>query len=98
DKSRLGAFEKWRKESLEFLKQWPEGWAAPLPEVALKMKDANAAPETNFTVQADATVALTDKPRDSLKLSLALPPGRISAIRLEIVPQELPVEKRTPRK
>jgi hypothetical protein len=62
------------------------------------MKDTNAAPETNFTVQADSIVALTDKARDSLKLSLALPPGRISAIRLEIVPQELPVEKRTPRK
>jgi len=97
-KEKQPAFERWRKESVSFLNQWPSGWAMPKPAVALRMKETNAAPETNFTVKADSTVNFSDKPKEALKLSLPLTNMWMSAIRLEIVPQELANEKRTGRK
>src|SRR5438132_5891299 len=52
DKGERQAFERWRKASLSFLKQWPSGWAWPEPEVALKMKNTNDVELTNFAVQS----------------------------------------------
>lgn len=87
------AFSEWRDASLAFLKQSPDGWFAPAPEVALKLKDAKLAVETNFTVQADATVTLTSAAKENLTLTLPLPAMTISAIRIEIVPQQNALQK-----
>jgi hypothetical protein len=78
----------WKESSLSFLKQSPTGWVTPLPEVMLKMKDTNAVAQTNFTVQMDGTVLLSSEAKSSTKLTLPLADIWISAIRLEITPQE----------
>jgi hypothetical protein len=88
------AYESWRSQSLAFLKQAPDGWITPAPEVALRMKDTNAVPQTNFTVHADRRILFSDLPKENLKVSLSLPPGRFTAIRLEITPHEGSGEKR----
>src|SRR5439155_9126574 len=54
-----------------------------------RMKETNAVAETNFTVTADGTVRFSDGVKESSKLSLPLSNQWVSAIRLEIVPQEL---------
>jgi hypothetical protein len=98
NKEQQADFHKWQQESLSFLKLWPEGWATPRPEVSLHLKDTNSEPATNFSFQANNTVVFTDKPRETLKLSLPLSNMWVSAIRLEIVPQEISGEKRATRK
>jgi hypothetical protein len=98
DRLKQAAFEQWRKSSLAFLKQWPTGWVIPSPGVALQMKDTNSIAQTNFTVRADASVAFSDQPKENLKLTLGLSNTWVSAIRLEIVPQEGAVDKTGRRK
>jgi hypothetical protein len=80
-------FEAWRKSSLEFLSQHSTGWLAPIPDVALHMKDTNAVPETNFVVATDGTVKLSALPRESTRFILPVSRIWVSAIRLEILPQ-----------
>jgi hypothetical protein len=79
------AFESWRKESLQFLERWGDGWVSPVPEVALRMKDTNAVAQTNFTIEADGWVSFNAEPKESLKLTLAPSNMWVSALRLEIV-------------
>ncbi len=92
------AFVDWSKAALAFLKQWPGGWATPRPEITLQMKDTNSVPQTNFTVQADATVLFSDEAKESTKLTLPLSGQWLAAIRVEIVPQAIAEEQRTSRK
>src|SRR5258706_8280516 len=98
DRQKQSAFDQWRKSSLAFLKQAPNGWAVPRPEVILKMKDTNSVAQTNFTLQSATAVAFSDKPKEDLKFSLPLSNMWVSAIRLEIVPQEDAIDKTTRRK
>ena len=98
DKQQQSAFQDWRKWSLNFLKQSPDGWTSPKPEITLRMKDTNSVPETNYTVQADATVSFSDNPKENLKFTLPLSNMWIAAIRLEIIPQEAAAEKKMRRK
>ena len=85
----VAAFESWRKQSLTFLKAWPTGWASPEPVVDVRMKDTNSVAETNFTVVTDGRITFSDKAKESTKISLSLSNVWVSAIRLEIVPQEV---------
>jgi len=87
DEQREAAFHQWCQVSREFLRQWPDGWAVPQPEVTFKMKDINAVPGTNFTVSADATISFSDQPKSEVKVALTLPGMWVSAIRLEVVPE-----------
>src|SRR5436190_12048357 len=73
DAQKQAAFEVWRKTGSDFLSKWPNGWAAPAPKVALRLKDAKAQAETNVTVQADATVILSTAAKENLKITLRLP-------------------------
>ena len=91
-------FEIWRQASRKFLKQWPGGWAAPKPEVALKFKDTNIVAQTNFTLQSDATVSFSDNVKENTKFTLPVSNGWIAAIRLEIVPQEIKEAKKMAQK
>jgi len=49
--------------------------------------------QTNFTIQANGTVTLTDQPRESLQLTLPVSNLWVSAIRLEIVVEEGAIPK-----
>jgi len=60
------------KASLAFLKQWPSGWATPTPEVTLRMKDTNEVAGTNFSVQPDASISFSEKPKQETKVALRL--------------------------
>src|ERR1051325_11180463 len=70
DKKAKAAFDEWRAASRAFFRKSPDGWLAPRPEVALKMKNTNSVAATNFTVQPDGTVLLTRQPRDGTSLAL----------------------------
>ncbi len=87
------AFEAWRSQSRAFLEQWPDGWAAPTPTVALKTKDAKTVSATNYTIQADSTVTFGSTEKESTRLTLPLTNMWVAAIRLEILPQEGAAEK-----
>src|SRR6266404_1643706 len=88
DKELKIEYEAWRKSSVAFLKQSPDGWTTPEPEVTIRKKDTNAVAQTNFTVQTDSTVTLTDEPRESLQLTLPVSNLWVSALRLEVGVQE----------
>ncbi len=98
DKQRSREFAAWRKSSRGFLKQWPDGWVTPRPEVTLVAKDINETAKTEFTVQADGIVALNGQSKETVRLSLSLSNIWVAALRLEIVPQEEVGEKPTGRK
>jgi hypothetical protein len=80
------AFDAWRQASRRFLKQFPTGWSTPTPEVALRIKDTNAVPATNFTLKADGTVAFSDRAKENTRFTLPLSEAWLAAIRLEIAP------------
>jgi len=94
DQQKQKTFEDWRKSSLAFLERWPTGWAMPKPEVILRMRDTNNLSLTNFTVQADAFIRFSDKPKESTRITLPLSNMWLAAIRLEIAPQEVKAEKK----
>jgi len=88
DKDQQSDFAEWKVSGLAFLKRSPNGWATLVPEVTLRMKDTNAVAQTNFTVQSDGTVLLSNEAKSSAKFALPLSDMWLSAIRLEITPQE----------
>lgn len=79
-------YEAWQVSSLHFLKQHPEGWFTPSPEVALVMHNTNSAPETNFVLRADGSVQLSEEQREKTELSLSAPDLWVNAVRLEVEP------------
>jgi hypothetical protein len=92
------AFEEWLRESRQFAKRWPTGWASPPPQVTLKMKDTNSPPATNFTVRAGGAITFTDNPKENTTVTLPVSHQWISAIRLEIEPQSVKELQKTPAK
>ncbi|MBI3852829.1 MAG: PSD1 domain-containing protein [Verrucomicrobia bacterium] len=92
------AFDEWRLASENFLKQWPDGWASPPPQVTLKMKDTNAVPGTNFTVQADMTISFSDQAKENLRVTLPLSNSWIAAVRVQLLSQEAAADAATQKK
>jgi hypothetical protein len=86
-------FAEWRKAGAAFLKQWPDGWAVPSPELVVVMKDTNAVATTNYSVKLDGEVQFSEKPMDDVKFKLQLTNIWLAAIRLEIVPREVREDK-----
>ncbi|HTL56904.1 MAG TPA: PSD1 and planctomycete cytochrome C domain-containing protein [Candidatus Limnocylindrales bacterium] len=93
DRQASADFQQWRKVGLAFFKDWPTGWATPMPEVALHMKDTNAVAATNFTLETDGWVSFTSEPKQDLKISLPPCSKVLCAIRLEVVPFPDPENK-----
>ena len=87
DTARAATFEAWRKASLAFLEQHPDGWATPAPKVAIHTEKPDPATQTNFTVQTDGTVVLGNTARENVQVTLPVDEP-IAAIRVEIVPAE----------
>jgi len=70
----------WETEAKEFLKRHPLGWLQPKPEFINTI--------TNASISADGDVLLPDKPKDgNVQLRLALEPGWLAAIRVELLPE-----------
>lgn len=98
------AFDKWQTASRAFLKQHPDGWATPVPQVSLKLKNTNAVATTNFTLRPDGAVTFTREPHESTTLKLSVSNQWLAAIRLQVAPHEAatsdtkskPKSKRTP--
>src|SRR5437660_2066611 len=82
------AFDQWRQRSAEFLKQWPSGWATPLPTVTLPDNDTNAPLKTTFTVESDGSIFFDGLPVDNTRVELELPRGWLSAIQVELIPDD----------
>jgi hypothetical protein len=84
DPKLTAAFEDWCKSAQEFLRKSPTGWLTPAPE-PLSAK-ATSTPEA--VVNPDGSVLFTGKAKkgDDQQISLTLPAGWISAIRLEALP------------
>ena len=98
DEHRRAALHEWCAQSRTFLRQWPDGWATPQPEVTFKLKDTNSVLATNFSMSADSTISFNDKPKEGIQVTLPLPQMWVSAFRLEIVAREVKEEKKTARK
>jgi hypothetical protein len=84
DPKLTAAFEDWCKSAQELLRKSPTGWLTPAPE-PLSAK-ATSTPES--VVNPDGSVLFTGKAKkgDDQQISLTLPAGWISAIRLEALP------------
>ena len=80
------SYEQWHQRSLEFLQQWPSGWALPTPRVAFTSAKTNATAETAITIKADSSILFTEKTTNEVEVTLSLPPGWLAAIRLELLP------------
>jgi hypothetical protein len=87
------AFDAWRSQNREFIAQWPDGWASPKPEVAIKVTDAKPATNSTYTVKPDSTVEFGNAEKESTRITLSLSNMWLAAIRLEIVPQEVAAAK-----
>ncbi len=98
DQTNSAAYDRWLASSREFIKSWPNGWASPKPEVALKMNNTNSVAATNFTINADGTIVFSDNVKDNTTVTLTVSNMWISAIKLEIVPQEVKEQKKTAMK
>ncbi len=98
DSTNSAAYGKWLASSHEFVKAWPDGWAAPMPEVVLKMKDTNMVATTNFQIAADGRISFSNAIKDNTTVTLPVSNMWISAIRLQIVPQEVKEQARTAAK
>jgi hypothetical protein len=98
DESQKTAFNQWHDDSKVFLKQWPDGWAVPQPDVHVKFKGTNAVAITNISQLADGSISFSDKQKESVKVTLPLSNMWLAAIRLEIIPQEVKEEKTTSKK
>ena len=83
------AFNEWRRKSLAFLNHEPGGWMTPVPEVHQVLKDTKATLETAFIVQKDNSILFAGDPAAKTEIKLPLPPGRVGAIRLDLLPDEL---------
>lgn len=79
DHQRRTAFEKWRAQTLAFLKENPDGWLTPAPLV----------PEEDppYRVAADGSIVLNAKARADTRLTLPLSQGSFAAIRVELLPK-----------
>src|ERR1051326_6045008 len=85
DTQEHGAFQRWRRNSLAFLKDWPSGWATPVPVVDLHLKGKQGTTATNFISEPNGTVILGQLPVEQLGLTLPLSNMWVSAIRLEVM-------------
>jgi hypothetical protein len=90
------SFESWRKESLAYLKTQPTGWSSPVNEAAFKLQDTNAAIATNYTLQADGTVTFNSAAKENIRFYLPVSTNWLSAIRLEVTPQDGSAAKAAP--
>ena len=86
DKKSRADFAAWVAASRTFLKIAPDGWLTPPPDVKLKLKDRKLSAETNFTVQAGATISFSRQPRDSTAIHIPLTNQWLAAIRLQVLP------------
>jgi hypothetical protein len=92
DPAKERLFENWRQAGAVFLKQSPDSWVSPAPEVTLRLKDTNAVASTNFTINPDATVSLSSLPKEKVQVVLPLPGMWLAAIRLEALPPKAGAE------
>jgi hypothetical protein len=98
DKQQDREFAGWRKASLDFLKQWPDGWATAQPEVMLPASETNESAQVHYTIKTDGTVTFNSPSKESLKFALPISNFWVAAVRLEIIPQEGGAEQATKRK
>ncbi len=73
------AFAAWKKEVAAFVALHPDGWQA----LGVRLPAAGAA---GYQVDADGALRVTAKSGADLAIHLAPPPGRLVAIRLELLP------------
>jgi hypothetical protein len=86
-------FENWCNASAEFLKKSPSGWVTPVASiVAAKSTAAKgaAAAKTDAVLNSDGSILFTGKAKkgDDEQIELTLPAGWVSAIKLELLPNE----------
>jgi hypothetical protein len=98
DKKIDAAFTEWLTASRKLVKNTPDGWLAPHPEVVLKMKNTNALAATNYSIEADQTISFSTQPRENTTLLLPLTNLWLASIRLEVVPRESPNDAKKPMK
>ena len=82
------AFQEWTQFSRSFLKQNPDGWETPEPDVKLVSKDTNAIAETTFAVQSNRSALILGKTTENTLIRLPQTAGWVAAIRLELIPHE----------
>jgi hypothetical protein len=83
DRATRDAFEAWLAQARETLKAWPDGWISPASKIlSPKTGDATTASELE-----DGSVLLSGKPGgDGLRMELMPRPGRVAALRVELLP------------
>jgi len=80
-------FNNWCGASLAFLQQHTNGWASPLPAIEFSKKEINTNAGPKFVVMDDKRILFVGKGGDT-KITLALAAGWISALRIELIPDE----------
>ena len=83
------AFDAWRRSTSAFLKKNPSGWVAlhPLQDATDDSKAAKDKVKEAFKLENEELILFTEKTADDPEIILPLPAGRISAVRLELIPR-----------
>ncbi|WZO97554.1 PSD1 and planctomycete cytochrome C domain-containing protein [Isosphaeraceae bacterium EP7] len=84
DRATRDAFEAWLAQARNTLKVWPDGWISPSSTILQpKPGDASTAAELE-----DGSILVAGKPAGGggLKVELRPTPGRVSALRVELLP------------
>ncbi|HMP60765.1 MAG TPA: S8 family serine peptidase, partial [Gemmatales bacterium] len=80
------AFEAWRDTSRAWLERHPDGWVTLDPQAVWKVDGTNSVPAEHALVRDDRSVTFPGKDAPHDRLELALPPGGLAALRLELLP------------
>lgn len=88
DKAGRSAFAQWQTHSRAFLKQNRDGWLSPNPAVALKLKNTNAVPATNYSVSADGWITFSREAHAATTVKLSLSNQWLAAIRVQVTAHE----------
>ncbi|HMO64699.1 MAG TPA: DUF1549 domain-containing protein, partial [Verrucomicrobiota bacterium] len=80
------AFEAWRDTSRAWLERHPDGWVTLDPQAVWKVDGTNSVPAEHALVRDDRSVTFPGKDATHDRLELALPPGGLAALRLELLP------------
>jgi len=80
------AYSQWQGNARAFMRENPDGWLIPQPEITLSSKDTNAPPKATAIVDLENKILIKGEPGDIIRVGLPLSEGTVGAVRLELIP------------
>ncbi len=85
DEASAADFDAWKTESLAFLHKYPAGWQ---PAASAKLSDAAKQAKAQAVLQGDGSILFSGGADETTEFQFPLAGGWLSAIRVELIPDE----------